>query len=200
MDKINKQSETYQNLEDIYRQEDPWHFASNVYEKIRHRAMLELALLNDPNNVLDLGCGEGHFLKLLLTTKPDLKAVGVELIEEAAARARKRLQSLQATIVTRDLVQFLKSDNLSQGPYDLIILGEVLYFGVEEEQIDFVVKAVVEMLSPKGTVLLSHFNPDFTGWILERFENSYFIKEKEIELKAHNFGTWIISLESKKTK
>ncbi len=197
---IGNESEAYRSLKDIYRQEDPWHFASNVYERIRHRAMLELALLNNPSNVLDLGCGEGHFLKLLLTTKPGLSAVGVELIEEAAARARERLQSLQATIVTRDLVQFLKSDRLAKGPYDLVILGEVLYFGVEKEQIDFVVKAVVETLSPKGTVLLSHFNPDFTGWILERFENSYFFKEKEVVLQAHNFGAWTITMESKKTK
>lgn len=98
---------------------------------------------------LDLGCGEGHFLKLLLTTMPELNAVGVELIEEAAARARDRLQSFQATIVTNNLVQFLQSDLLAQRPYDLVVLGEVLYFGVKKEQIDFVVRAVADILSPK---------------------------------------------------
>lgn len=196
-DNVPKGTDAARYLERKYQQQDPWSFSTNVYELIRHRVMVEFTLFNNPQKILDLGCGEGHFLQMLLSTNPALKAVGVEFIETAANRARERLVKHPVNIVNQDISDFLTSHTLGKEIYDVVILGEVLYF-VEKEKIDFIIESVQKILSPKGTVLLSHYNPDipeFTEWILKKFENQRFVRDKQIALDPFDFGKWVVTLE-----
>lgn len=200
-DNVPKGSDAVRHLERKYLKYDPWNFSTNVYELIRHRVMVEFTLYNQPQKVLDLGCGEGHFLQMLLSSEPALKAVGVDFIETAANRARACLINHSVTIVNQDISDFLTSHPLGKDIYDVIVLGEILYY-VEKQKIDFIIDAVKRILSPKGTVLLSHYNPDipeFNEWILKKFENKPFVRDKQITLDPFDFGKWVVTLERIKT-
>ena len=56
--------------------------------------------------VLDLGCGTGYLLHLLLAKRDDLRYVGVDLKEEALAEARDRFEPL----VGAERVQFVQGN------------------------------------------------------------------------------------------
>ena len=53
--------------------------------------ILEHCLDIDEGDILDIGCGTGHFLREYLKDKPKLRAVGIDIsssmIEEAASKA-----------------------------------------------------------------------------------------------------------------
>lgn len=58
----------------------------------RHQALLNLALPTDrPARVLEIGCGTGHNLKILLRRFPHLKADGVDIAEPMLAAAQHKL-------------------------------------------------------------------------------------------------------------
>ena len=104
------------------RREDPWGFTSRWYEE-RKRA-LTLAVLPERRfaRAFEVGCSIGVLTAELAERCDELLAVDVA--PEAIARARARLgeQSglrLEVSDVTSDV---------PQGPFDLVVLSEVLYY------------------------------------------------------------------------
>lgn len=83
------------------------------YEWERRRALL-LAEVRPGDRVLDLGCGAGRFLALLED------AVGVELAEEAAARARANVPGADVRVIADDTLP------VGHGEFDLVWCSEVL--------------------------------------------------------------------------
>ena len=153
-----------------YEQEDPWRFGSCPFEKTRHAAMSELALLKAPRRLIDLGCGEGHFLAYLLTRAPHLEVTGVELEPAAAARCRTRLAGSRAEIIAADLLAFLAARRpQDQGAYDVAVCGDVLYFLPPETVAGTVVPAVARLLRPKGGLVLSYADVNDHDWSVQVF-------------------------------
>ena len=90
---------------------EPWAFA-------RRRALL-LAEVRPGERVLDLGCGAGRFLDVL--REAGAEAVGVELAEAAAERARGNVPGADVRLVDED-----GSLPLGHGEVDLVWCSEVL--------------------------------------------------------------------------
>lgn len=82
------------------------------YEWERRRALL-LAEVQPGDRVLDLGCGAGRFLGLLE------EAVGVEIAEEAAARARANVPGADVRVGEDSLP-------VGHGEFDLVWCSETL--------------------------------------------------------------------------
>lgn len=104
------------------RREDPWGFTSRWYEE-RKRA-LTLAALPERRfaRAFEVGCSIGVLTAELTERCDDLLAVDVAA--EAVARARTRVGErpglrLEVADVTRDV---------PPGPFDLVVLSEVLYY------------------------------------------------------------------------
>lgn len=154
----------------LYEVEDPWRFGTNVYEKIRHAALAELVMEGAPRRVLDLGCGEGHFLGALLRRAPYIKAVGVELIPEAAARCRKRLSPYNAIIHTADALDFLSPKTVrAHGDFNAVVCGDVLYY-IPPRLLAKVVVPGVALLNPKGRLIVSSAGlHDDKKWTVDSF-------------------------------
>lgn len=149
---------------------DPWHFGESPFEKVRHDAMSRFALTLRPRRVLDLGCGEGHFLENLFGHEPGIEAIGVELDDRAAARARDRLNRFRADIVHADLLDYLAN----QGPetrqsFDVVFCGDVLYFLSPAVVSQQVVPAVAGLLRPGGGVVLSYADVNSHEWSTDVF-------------------------------
>jgi SAM-dependent methyltransferase len=133
---------------------EPWAFA-------QRNAMLG-AEVREGDRVLDFGCGAGRFLAGL----PN--AVGVEIAEPAAERARSNVPGADVRLIEPD-----GSLPLGHGEIDLVWCSEVL------EHIADVGHALLEMrrvLKPDGRVLITvpyHGRFQAAGIALTRFEKHF---------------------------
>ncbi|NAZ84432.1 methyltransferase [Kineococcus sp. R8] len=108
-----------------------------------------LSLLSPPAGarVVDLGCGQGEWLLELLTARPDLSGVGVDVALPADLDARAR----ERGVGTR--VQWVQADaaNWDGGVFDVVFcVGASHAFGGLAGTLD----AVRDMVRPGGQVLL----------------------------------------------
>ena len=154
-----------------YAQEDPWHFGSCPFEKIRQDAMIEFALSMRPQDTLDLGCGEGHFLGRLLSKAPGIKATGVEMDTNAISRSRSRLARFEARLVQADLLDFVNSP--VEESFDAIFCGDVLYYLTPEVVAGQVVPGVVQRLRPGGGLVVSYADVNDHQWTVEVFRDRF---------------------------
>lgn len=102
------------------RRLDPFDFERSEYEKIRLNAMEE-AIIGNPQEVLEIGCAEGHFTARLAGRVQNITALDIS--DVALERARGRAPN----------ARFIKADLLEWAPsvgqlYDLIVLTDTLYY------------------------------------------------------------------------
>lgn len=110
-------------FEKLYRENpDPWNFATSDYEDRKYQATL--AALQRPlyGRALEIGCSIGVLTARLAVHCQEL--IAVDLSPTAIAKARE-------TCSTLDNVRFDVGGapgNLPGGPFDLIVLSEILYY------------------------------------------------------------------------
>lgn len=99
--------------------DDPWGFRTSAYEQNKFQATADALLRPSYGSALEVGCGNGELARHIAprcARYTGVDAVGIAL--DAARLAVPSGQFLQA---------FLPCE-LPDGPYDLILLSEVLYF------------------------------------------------------------------------
>jgi 2-polyprenyl-3-methyl-5-hydroxy-6-metoxy-1,4-benzoquinol methylase len=111
------------------------------------RTEIEPLLPSTVERVLDVGCGSGATLEWLKRTGRCKEAVGLEMMESAAAVARERVDEL----VVGNAEALIESAFAPQS-FDLILCLDVLEHLVDPW--DFVVK-VRHLLKPGGTLIAS---------------------------------------------
>lgn len=134
------------------RGEDPFSYATAPYEAARLAAM-DAALGSGPlGPVLEVGCAEGHFTEKLMRRSSRVLAMDISAV--ALARARKRVPS--AVFIEADLLTWEPG---GEGPFDAIILGDVLYYldrpGVGAE-FTALFPRIASWLKPGGRLFLAH--------------------------------------------
>jgi len=110
-----------------------------------------------PGMALDLGCGSG--MHLVTLSRRGWQATGVDLVDKALDRARKRLRDehLDATVVRADVTE-LPADSVGTG-YDFFLdLG--CFHGLRPAQRIDMAAAVTALATPDATLLMLAFaNP-----------------------------------------
>jgi SAM-dependent methyltransferase len=110
-------------FDDLYEgSEDPWSFATSEYE--REKYAHTLASLGAPRfeRALEVGCSVGVFTELLAGVTEELVAIDVS--KRALVRARRRLQGRRGV----RFVPVSFPEDLPEGPWDLIVCSEILYY------------------------------------------------------------------------
>jgi SAM-dependent methyltransferase len=117
-------SKAYSFFNDLWTHGDPWGLETSDFERARYARLI--AMLDQPRypRVLEIGCGAGAFTRLLAPLADRLLALDVS--SEAIARAQ-RIQ------VGPDHVEFRVANVMDyrvkeEGPWDLIVLSETIYF------------------------------------------------------------------------
>lgn len=108
--------------------------------------------------VLDAGCGEGHLLKLLHSKRPDNSYFGVDITEEALAKARLRCPF--ADIKKEDISKL----SIASNSIDVVMCTEVIehIFNYQD-----VLNEFTRVLRPGGILLITF--PNEINWRISRF-------------------------------
>lgn len=141
------------------RGSDPFKYSKEGYEHRRLEAMTKL--VGKPQRVLELGCAEGHFTERLAVACPDVTAVDISAVALSRVKARAKL-------VEADAREFIP-----EGRFDLIVVGDVLYYldkPLVRDAFEAVFPRISSWLEPGGRVLLAH---GFAGPQEERHRRSF---------------------------
>lgn len=106
--------------------------------------------------VLDLGCGEGRYLKKLCNEFPELYAVGLEMNPVVANRAQEKLMESEGRvhILCQDILSIVNrpSESLEElGTFDLCLLNNSIYYFTQDQRIQLL-KSINGLLAPGGQV------------------------------------------------
>lgn len=75
-----------------------------------------------PSRILDLGCGTGHGMRLILEAYPDATVVGVDFSEKMIANASKILSNPRASFVLTDICTYAPQEQ-----FDCVISAITLH-------------------------------------------------------------------------
>jgi SAM-dependent methyltransferase len=137
-------------FEALYQaQLDPWEFASSAYEQAKYARTI--AALDDFHAArgLELGCSIGVLTERLAEHCDEL--VAIDASPTAIARARERVEGV-------DLHVAVIPEQLPDGPFDLIVASEILYY-FDAPALAELLDELEERLEPGGLLLAVHWRP-----------------------------------------
>ena len=135
----------------LYREDpDPWRFQTSAYEHAKYDATVSALSRARYSHALEIGCSIGVLTSLLAPRCEELLAMDGSPLAIAAARAQNGLH---------DHVTFavgMVPPDFPPGPFDLVILSEVLYYLSAEDLAD-VAACCFRALTPGGEIILCHW-------------------------------------------
>jgi len=149
-----------------YRGADPYDVTTAAHEKEKYGKIVDaLGVKEKFENILEIGCGEGH-LTALYPHKAG-RVLAVDISDLALSRARKRLAG-------HPHVEFRQADIFSgrlEETFDGVICSEVLFY-FEPAQLPAVVDRVIGWTEKGGYLVLCHTRAladDTSGLELKKF-------------------------------
>jgi predicted TPR repeat methyltransferase len=138
-------------FEGLYAEsEDPWNFEASEYEQNKYARTLAVLGERTFRRALEAGASIGVFTELLADRCDELLAVDVS--EQAVAAARRRLSGRGHVRVERRTLP----EEMPDGPFDLIVASEVLYYFPREEMLT-VLRGFERELARGGILLAVHW-------------------------------------------
>ena len=138
-------------FEGLYAEsEDPWNFEASEYEQNKYARTLAVLGNRTFRRALEAGASIGVFTELLADRCDELLTVDVS--ERAVAAARQRLSGRGHVRVERRTLP----EEMPDGPFDLIVASEVLYYFPREEMLT-VLRGFERELARGGILLAVHW-------------------------------------------
>lgn len=114
-----------QHYEATWQAGDAWSLEISSYEQARYRAQLQMLADQHYNRVLELGCGSGCFTAMLASVAEHVSAL--DIADGAVERARRQCADLPTRQVEFIVADAMNYDVKGSGPWDVIVLSEVIY-------------------------------------------------------------------------
>ena len=152
---------------------DPWRFRSSDYEREKYQATI--GALHKPRyaRALEVGCSIG-VLTALLAERCDA-VIAIDASATAIAAARENAPD-NVTFQVGTLPQ-----DFPPGPFDLIMLSEVLYYFVEAD-LQRVAALCREALAPGGDIVACHWLGETNYPLTGRDASNLFAAEVAVRL------------------
>ncbi len=139
---------------------DPWSFETSEYERKKYERTLAALGGHRFHRALEAGASIGVFTRMLADLCDELLAVDVSARAVEAARARLSGQG-HVRVERRSL-----PEEMPEGPFDLIVASEVLYYFPREEMLA-VLQAFERELAPAGVLLAVHWRRETKTYPLQ---------------------------------
>ena len=148
-------------FENLYGQSpDPWGFETSPYEREKYERTLGVLQGRRYQCALEIGCSIGVFTTMIAPLCDKLWAVDVS--ERAVDTARERLAGfLHVQVEQRRL-----PEETPEGPFDLIVASEVLYYWPKEVLLA-ALRRFEEVLAPGGVLLAVHWRKETKTYPLQ---------------------------------
>jgi trans-aconitate methyltransferase len=119
-----RQNDAHSRLDLAYKISDPWHMNADreQFRFAETNRLIEANVGAHFENVLEIGCGEGHQTEFLMRLAG--KMTGLDVSANAIERARRRVPA--ATFAAGDL--YAQPWVAERGRFDLVTACEVLYY------------------------------------------------------------------------
>jgi SAM-dependent methyltransferase len=119
---IDEKARTF--FEELWKRGDPWELESSEFEQAKYAR--QLAMVNDRRytRVLEIGCGAGRFTQLLSRTAD--RVVAIDVAPTAIGRAQAILS--KPGVVDFSVANIMDYDARAEGPWDLIVMSETIYY------------------------------------------------------------------------
>jgi len=138
-------------FEGLYAEsDDPWNFEASEYEQDKYARTLAVLGERTFRRALEAGASIGVFTEMLADRCHELLAVDVS--ERAVAAARQRLSGRGNVRVERRTLP----EQMPDGPFDLIVASEVLYYFPRKEMLT-VLRGFERELAAGGILLAVHW-------------------------------------------
>jgi SAM-dependent methyltransferase len=118
-------------FEKIFKKGDPWGYATSEYEKVKYIRQIEAINkhISRPEKILEIGCAEGLFTKLLASTFPESDIVSLDISTVAVERAKCNCTSYaNITFIEANILDYWRRGGLQKNTYDMIVQSESLFF------------------------------------------------------------------------
>jgi SAM-dependent methyltransferase len=148
-------------FDELYaRSRDPWGFETSEYERNKYERTLSVLAQRRYRRALEVGCSIGVFTAMLTPLCDELLAVDVS--EAAVAVARQRLAGFpNVRLELRSM-----PEETPQGPFDLVIASEVMYYWPEDVMLS-ALRRFEEVLAPGGSLLAVHWRKETKTYPLQ---------------------------------
>lgn len=157
---LNPQSNNTDYFNDLYEQnDDPWDYQNRWYEQRKRMICLSVLLKNEHQNVLEIGCSNGIFSQQLATRSKKLTCIDAN--DKAVQLAKNRLSSYDHVEVMQQCIP----EQFPSGQYDLIVIGEILYY-LSPAQIEVCIEKIQQLLTDDGVLLCCHWKYPVEGFAL----------------------------------
>ena len=148
-------------FEELYAaSRDPWNFETSDYEREKYGRTLDVLGDRRFRRALEVGASIGVFTEMLAGLCDELLAVDVS--EKAVAAARERLEGRDRVRVERRTLP----EEMPDGPFDLILASEVLYYFTREEMLAML-NGFEGILAPGGVLLAVHWRRETRTYPLQ---------------------------------
>jgi predicted TPR repeat methyltransferase len=148
-------------FEGLYAEsEDPWDFETSEYERNKYGRTLEVLGELRFERALEAGASIGVFTEMLADRCDELLAVDVS--ERAVAAARERLAGRRHVRIERRTLP----EEMPDGPFDLIVASEVLYYFTREVMLA-TLRAFEREMIPGGALLAVHWRRETRTYPLQ---------------------------------
>nr|3JWI_A Chain A, Methyltransferase type 12 [Acetivibrio thermocellus ATCC 27405]3JWI_B Chain B, Methyltransferase type 12 [Acetivibrio thermocellus ATCC 27405] len=160
-----------------------------------------VAVLKSVNakKVIDLGCGEGNLLSLLLKDKSFEQITGVDVSYSVLERAKDRLKIDRLPEMQRKRISLFQSslvyrDKRFSG-YDAATVIEVIEH-LDENRLQAFEKVLFEFTRPQ-TVIVSTPNKEYNFHYQNLFEGNLRHRDHRFEWTRKEFETWAVKVAEK---
>ncbi len=152
-------------FEGLWQQGDYWQLESSEFERAKYDRQCELLGRRRYGHVLELGCGAGAFTRQIAPLADRILALDVS----AAAIDRAREHGADVEHVEFRVANVMQFDPQAEGPWDLIVLSETIYYlGWLYSFFDvyWLAHQLYQATSPHGRLLMTNTYGGPTGYLL----------------------------------
>ncbi len=160
--------------------------------QIRLNLALQEALKSGAHSILDLGCGEGKMLRLLLKEKQFTQILGMDVSYKELVRAKERLYWDEMPPRQKERIELIHGaltyrDHRLDG-FDAALVIEVIEH-LDENRLGSFERVLFEFARPK-TIILSTPNQEYNQLFETLPENAFRHSDHRFEWTRKAFETW----------
>jgi predicted TPR repeat methyltransferase len=165
---------------------DPWDLATKWHDRRKYAVTLASLPRERYRRCYEPGCSIGLLTRMLAPRCDEILAV--DCVEAAVQQARDAVLDFPHVQVR----QAMLPDDLPDARYDLIVVGDLLYY-LGAEDLDALLDGLVERLEPGGDIVAVHFRDQQHGGNYDGFNvHAALAQRSGLERCVHHEDEWFL--------